>query len=62
MVGNYAARMARPSRPSGPKVTNAGAVSRRADQIAAAAGQPHCEAARQRIRRCFADEYRKLGA
>jgi trimethylamine---corrinoid protein Co-methyltransferase len=34
----------------------------RADQIAASAQSPHSEAVQERIRRYFADEYRKLGA
>jgi trimethylamine--corrinoid protein Co-methyltransferase len=35
---------------------------RRAEQIAASARSPHSEAVQERIRRYFADEYRKLGA
>jgi trimethylamine--corrinoid protein Co-methyltransferase len=34
----------------------------RADQIAASARSPHSEAVQERIRRYFAEEYRKLGA
>jgi trimethylamine--corrinoid protein Co-methyltransferase len=34
----------------------------RAEQIAASARSPHSEAVQERIRRYFADEYRKLGA
>jgi trimethylamine--corrinoid protein Co-methyltransferase len=35
---------------------------RRADEIATGARSPHSEAVQERIRRYFADEYRKLGA